>query len=235
MFTTLLPGSIVYWRLGSFTPPAGWADLFSQLTAEVSGGVGGTILDLRGNASPDDDAGAVRVLHLLVPEDESLAKFATGPADPAGAAPPAPSFRAHGPLIVLIDSRTGGAAEILAASLKTDGALLMGRPTVGAKPVVPDISLNVTDVAEMLALDLIGQGRVLDVIAGTAERQRLNEAALVRGDDPEEDADLATREKKPDAASTPAAVPQDIVLVSALDSLKAIALSQRRTPTPAVR
>ncbi len=68
------------------------------------------------------------------------------------------------------------------------------------------------------------------MIQESAERHRLSEATLVQGQDPEWDAYLASFEKKPFLLSLPAI--HDVVLISALDSLKAIRLSQRRTTSP---
>jgi hypothetical protein len=69
------------------------------------------------------------------------------------------------------------------------------------------------------------------VIQESAERHRMSEASLVHGQDPEWDDYLASLEQKPVLLSLP--VIHDVVLVSALDSLKAIRLSQRTLPAPA--
>ena len=96
-------------------------------------------------------------------------------------------------------------------------------------PVVPDISLNVHDQTEKGALVLIGHHGVLDVIQEDPERHRMSEAALVQGDDPEWDEYLASLKKKPFLLTLPTI--HDVVLISALDSLKAIRLSQRHETT----
>jgi hypothetical protein len=93
--------------------------------------------------------------------------------------------------------------------------------------VVPDISLTVDEQTEKSALGLIRDKRVLDVIAEGAQRHRMSEASLVHGDDPELNDYVAAQEKKPDAASATTPAVRDVVLISALDSLKAIQLSQR--------
>ena len=102
---------------------------------------------------------------------------------------------------------------------------------VWGRPVIPDISVTVDDRAEKAALALIGRNDILDVIQESPERHRLSEAALVQGQDPELDQYLSSLEKKPFLLSVP--VVHDRVLISALDSLKAIRLSQRTLPAPA--
>ena len=93
-------------------------------------------------------------------------------------------------------------------------------------PVVPDIGIAADDKKEQAALALIGQEHVADVIGEAAERHRMSEAALVHGEDPEIEASLLLRDPKT-AAAPSAVAAQDVVLVDALDSLKAIRLSQR--------
>ena len=158
------------------------------------------------------------------------------------------------PTAVLVDHETNGSAEALAASLKSGGAVIVGESTGGRgavfasdrlssgqylqyltgrvfladgtalwnHPVAPDIGLPLDPRKEEAVLGLIAQNRVLDVIREASESHRLSEAALVRGEDPEIDTYLVPVNK---AASAP--VPQDVALMDALDSLKAIRLSQR--------
>jgi hypothetical protein len=99
-------------------------------------------------------------------------------------------------------------------------------------PVVPDIGLAVDEKKEAAVLSLIAQNQVLDVIQEPAERHRLSEAALVRGEDPEIETDLISTDGKNNGAAKTAPVAQDRVLVDALDSLKAIRLSQSWTAAP---
>jgi hypothetical protein len=96
------------------------------------------------------------------------------------------------------------------------------------QPVTPDIGLTVNDHAEKAALVLIKDNQILDVIQESAERHRMSEASLVQGEDPEWDDYLASLERKPVLLSLP--VVHDVVLISALDSLKAIRFSQRPLP-----
>ena len=253
--TALLPGNIVYWRLASFTPEKNWMDLGTQLE-QASGTAGGIILDVRSNITPDDFQGAVQVLGFFAPQDETLSKYATSGSNQGVRTPDHPF---HLPIIVLTNNQTAGAAEALAACLKSDGALVLGRATAGKgavfdqqtlsngqvlryavadiqlpdgtllwdHPVVPDIVLTVDNHNEKGALVLIAHHDVLDVIGESAERHLMNEAALIQGVDPEWDEYLASLEKKPVLLSLP--VIHDQVLISALDSLKAIRVSQKRS------
>ena len=94
---------------------------------------------------------------------------------------------------------------------------------------MPDISLPVNDRTEKGALILIAHHDVLDVIGESPDRHLMSEAALIQGEDPEWDSYLASLEKKPVLLSLP--VIHDEALISALDSLKAIQVSQRHSET----
>ena len=85
--------------------------------------------------------------------------------------------------------------------------------------------MTVHDHDEKAALILIKDNQILDVIQESAERHRMTEAALVQGQDPEWDDYLASLEQRPVLLSLP--VIHDVVLISALDSLKAIRLSAK--------
>jgi hypothetical protein len=195
----------------------------------------------------------IRDAHQAV---QSYASLAPEPA--AATAAPLPLAV---PLVILTDARTTGAAEAFAAALQAHGALVMGQATMGRDglfaerplasgqvlrylagqvvlpdgttlwdhPVNPDIGIAADDKKEQASLALIGQEHIADVIGEAAERHRMSEAALVRGEDPEIDASLSAHDAAP--SSSPLAA-QDVVLVDALDSLKAIRLSQR-TDAPA--
>jgi hypothetical protein len=160
-----------------------------------------------------------------------------------------------GPVAVLINNRTSGAAEALAACLKAHGALILGRWSSGngaefqdqplasgqvlhyvagevtmadgtalwRHSVEPDIGLMIDPKKEEKVLGLIAQNRILDVIRESAGSHRLSEAALVKGEDPDVEAFLVPP-AKPTTGAVPA--PQDSTLIAALDSLKAIRVSQ---------
>ena len=260
ILATSLPGDTIYWRLASFVPKTSWSDLEVDL-AQAKQGI---ILDLRANAVPDDFQGATSILNLFAVSDTTLSKFKA----PNSASPPNPGadHLFHEPIIVLINGQTTGAAEALAACLKADGALVIGRKSQGSgavfeqhvlssgqvlrylsdevtladgttlwgHPVLPDIEVPVNDQMEKTALVLIEKEGPLEVVGESAQRHRLNEATLVQGQDPDFDAYVAEHEKKPDSPApnlTP--VVRDIVLIHALDSLKAIQISQKPTsPAP---
>ena len=103
-------------------------------------------------------------------------------------------------------------------------------PVPWGQPVMPDIAMTVDDYNEKAALTLIRDNHILDVIQEADARHRLSEATLVLGQDPEWDDYLGKLERKPVLLSLP--VIHDPVLVGALDSLKAIRLSQRTLPAP---
>jgi len=258
IMTATLPDNIIYWRLASFTLPPGktWPDFAAQLQ-QASGTAPGIILDLRSNTTPDDYEGAEQVMGFFAPQDTALAKYdAIG----AGHEIRITDRPVRLPMVVLTNKQTTGAAEALAAFLKADGALVVGRETSGwaavfaeqklftgqilrfaveaitltdgtplfGHPVVPDISPAVDDHAEKAALTLIKDNQILDVIGESPERHRMSEASLVQGQDPEWDDYLASLERRSVLLSLP--VIHDVVLISALDSLKAIRLSQRPSP-----
>lgn len=258
ILTAVLPDNIAYCRAGSFTPKKDWPSLAADLNAMIDAQhVSGAVIDLRGNAS-GDYAGAAQMLGFFVSNDTSLFKYAAAPKP--GATPPAPIPalpHLDGPIVVLINGQTAGAAEALAGCLKGDGALVVGRATAGTgfeedklsngeilrfatalpaagdtltRPVMPDIAMTVDDHNEKTALMLIREDRVLDVIQESAERKRMSEATLVNGQDPEWDAYLASLEKTPVLLTLPRI--HDPVLVTGLDSVRAIRLSGVSTAEP---
>lgn len=261
ILTAALPGGILYWRLASFTPKKDWADLAGDLKTMIDlQHAIGAVLDLRSTMAPDDYAGAAQVASFFVPMDATLYKYLPQ----KGALPlPIPDREFQGPLVVLTNEYTAGAAEALAACLKADGALVIGRATAGkasffeedklssgqilrftvaqtslpdgtpllGHAVLPDIALAVDDRSEKAALILIQDNHISDVIEESPERHRMSEASLVQGQDPEWDEYLASLEKGPVLLSLPSI--HDTVLISALDSLRAIRLSQRPVPAQA--
>jgi hypothetical protein len=265
IITAILPGGVTYWRLASFTPKTSWAELAAQWKASASNDSSGVIVDLRSNEAPQDMRGAAQVMGFFAPADTTFARYLPPENDGTKASPPdvpfKPSFR--GPLVVLVDQHTSGAAEALAARLQTDGALTIGTPTAGKAavfgestlasgqilrfvadhlhapdgsdlwhhPLNPDITIALTDHNEKAALTLIRDNQIQDVIQESAQRHRLSEASLVQGQDPEYDDYLSSLEKHPVLLSLP--VIHDTVLITALDSLKAIQLSQRALPAKA--
>ena len=257
ILTTLLPGGMIYCRLASFRPATTWSDFAAQWQTWINSGAQGIILDLRSTATPDDFDGAAQFAGFFVPAGAPL--FSVRDARPSihafVSASPAPHLNLGGqPITILINGRTSGAAEALATCLKANGALTIGRWTSGdgaqfedhplstgltlryvagevtmadgvplwRHSVSPDIGLLIDPAREEATLALIAQGKILDVIRESARSHRLSEASLVQGEDPAVDAYLVSPDKQPP-------VSQDSSLVTALDSLKAIRLSQRTT------
>jgi hypothetical protein len=147
-------------------------------------------------------------------------------------------LQAHGALV--LGQATTGRGGLFAEHPLASGEILRylaGRvvlpdgTSLWAHPVQPDIAVAADDKKEQAALALIAQEHIADVIGEAADRHRMSEAALVRGEDPEIDASLASQTTRTALPPSPLAA-QDVVLVDALDSLKAIRLSQR-TENPA--
>ena len=275
--TVTLPDNILYWRLASFTPEKSWLDTGTQLQ-QVAPSTAGVILDLRSNIAPDDYRGATQMLGFFAPHDFTLFRSSDTDSEYHDGGNPVRleggQYSFHCPIVVLTNNQTTGAAEALAACLKADGALVIGRATAGKmgvfeeqklssgqvlryfvspvgskvdptavfqisqhplpwnQPVTPDIDVAVNDRTEKGALMLIRDNHILDVIQESAERHRMNEAALVQGQDPEWDDYLASLEKKSDDHYMTLPPIHDAVLIRALDSIKAILVSQRRPLSP---
>lgn len=255
MYETELPGNVIYWRAGSFTPATTWDDLAAQANRSAATAAG-LILDLRSNTTPDDFEGALRVASFLSKGRPGL-NFRHGQNTFHPAAFSTTSVLEGQPtVIVLVNHETRGAAEILAASLQANGALVMGGATEGkaaifsevplasgnvlryatahvylangtdlwGHPVVPDVATRSNTRDEATVLSLIDQEKVADVIREDAARHRMSEAALVAGQDPEQDAFIAAHEQSATARQAP--VTRDVSLVEAMDSLKAIQVLQ---------
>jgi hypothetical protein len=261
MFGTMLPGNVIYWRAGSFTPATSWADLTAK-TNDAAGKASGMILDLRSNTTPDDFGGALRIAAFLSGGQTGLtfqqASFQVPAVSATG------TLRGQPMLIVLTNRQTQGAAEILAAGLQARGALVMGEETTGKaaifqevplgsgsvlrfatahvylsngtdlwdRPVVPDVTTTADSQEEAGALALIDRQQVSNVITEVAPRHRMSEAALVTGQDPEQDAFISSHEQ---AAAPETPVTRDIALVEALDSFKAIRVLQGQESSPQPR
>lgn len=145
-----LPNAILYIKVnGLYSSNA--SALASELRERAAAKHGGIILDLR-DAGGDDAAGAAKVAGLFAKAGAPLFSF-EGDADAARTA-----YSADGgtgvksaPLMVLVDERTRGAAEILAAALADSikGAMLVGE-TTAADPLLREfIPLAAGDVLHL--------------------------------------------------------------------------------------
>jgi hypothetical protein len=260
IITASLPGNIIYWRLASFTPEKSWMDLATQLEQASPSAAGiildlrsnvapddyagaGEVLGFF--ASGDPTLG----VHLVVlpsrytfhlPIVVLTNNQTTGAAEALAAC-----LQADGALVV--GRPTAGKMGRFEEQKLTSGEILRyfispvwhlppdavvtfpaHHSLPWGQPVKPDIALTVDDRTEKGALVLIKDNQILDVIGESPERHRMSEASLVQGEDPEWDDYLASLERKPVLLSLP--VIHDVVLISALDSLKAIRLSQRPSP-----
>lgn len=250
LVTASLSDNILYWRLASFALPVGtnWSDLAAQ--SHVAQGV---ILDLRSNTMPDDYKGATQLLGLFnrvgltrVTPITILTNHQTSGAAEALAG----CLQSEGAIV--IGRETAGRVAVFETMKLSSGQVLRyavaGEGTtdlnpllafktssnfpVWDRPVLPDISVKVDDWTERAALTLIKDNHILDVIQESAGRHRMNEASLVQGQDPEWDDYLASLESKAHEHFLLSLPPiHDTALVSALDSLKAIRLSQRPAPS----
>src|ERR1700677_4425411 len=128
-----LPNGIVYCRFPSFMPKKDWETVAEQIRSAIDyWNVYGTIVDLRENGS-NDYVDAAQAMAFFVPGDTNLDAYYPQTGDrmlqlPFGL----PDRHLDGPLVVLVNDHTSGAAEVLAARLKADGALVVGEKTSGA-------------------------------------------------------------------------------------------------------
>ena len=148
-----LKDGVGYVRVSSFrddTP----RELDEQVSVLRSRGMRGLVLDLRGNPGGLFPA-AVEVAQRFLPNGVVVAaqghspEFA-GRTFSSATGPAAWNF----PVVVLVDTRTMSAAEVVAAALKENGvggtgrAILVGTPTFGKGVVQSSVRLNRTDGAD---------------------------------------------------------------------------------------
>ena len=192
ILTASLPDNILYWRLATFTPEKSWTDLAGQLQ-QASPSAQGVILDLRSNLAPDDYRGASQVLGFFAPGDATLSKYGDNASIVASANHP---FRL--PLVVLTNRETSGAAEVLAACLKADGALVVGSATAGKMAVFEEQKLSSGQILRYVVSPVVPPDSL------TASRQRLTapawgqpvipDIAVTVNDDAEKDALVLIKE-----------------------------------------
>ena len=129
--------------MATFTPKKDWASFASDLSTMVNSQHDiGAILDLRSNSTPDDLAGAAQILSLFVPDDTTFLKCLAQKKDAAGLPTlPILGHDFNGPIVVLTNGQTTGAAEALADCLKADGALVVGRATPGQAAIFEEQKL----------------------------------------------------------------------------------------------
>ena len=255
VLTAALPENIAYWRLASFSPKAPGTDLLSDLRQSALSATA-LVVDLRSTTTPDDYKGAAQILQLIAPEDTTLNAFtpSTSPLTPAIQMPLvvltnagttgagevlAACLKARGAII--IGRATAGRVAVFSEQKLASGEVLRyvsgAIPTseeipLWGKPVLPDVALKVNDRTEKATLMLIRNNHIADVIGESAKRARMNEAALVQGQDPEWDAYLKSLQTADDHYQSLPPM-RDTALIHALDCLKAIRLLPKPAPTPA--
>ena len=140
------PDNIAYIRINGLFKDSGH-DIASVFRGWAAMGRFGAVLDLRG-AIGDDLAAVTEVASLLADSGAPLYTFrdSTGKdIDPASANVGAP---ANMPVMVLVDERTAGAPEVLAAVLadSVHGAMLMGHETYGDPMIREPVELPSGDI-----------------------------------------------------------------------------------------
>jgi carboxyl-terminal processing protease len=122
-------------RIEWLRPPAVQAGLSETLAAARADWSAdartGVVLDLRGIGGDSQEESARLAVQFGASGPPRIEPLCGPPAgDPVGA--PGPVIRETGPRIVLVDARTRGAAEMLAAALSgTPDTLVLGEPTAG--------------------------------------------------------------------------------------------------------
>lgn len=253
----IIDNRVGYLRLGHLSP-ATLEALDAALKTFRERNLSAAVLDLRGTPEGSEFELGAQVCERFCPKGRILFTIRrpsaqqeiilTSKQDPAFT----------GVLVTLTDADTGGAAEVIAATLRTQTkALIVGQQTRGeaveyaevplpsgrkirvaeaeiALPenvhifpggVHPDIAVEVSADENKRVLKAALDGGVTPLVVET-ERPRLNEAALVSGQNPELDA-LRQRQGK---LSVP--VLRDVVLQRALDAITTIALFQKQPVRP---
>lgn len=166
----LLPGKILYWGVPVFSKQEidGLAAQWEQIKAQ---GPVGLVLDLRETRTPQDFAGSADLAGLFAPPDTTLYSV-------QGLKIPQQVLRADRqplelgnpfPIVVVVNSETRGAAEVLAQLLQSKaGAVLVGAPTAGEAAPNVDIRLKSGRLLRMAT------GRIL-----TASGQEVSKGPLV--------------------------------------------------------
>jgi carboxyl-terminal processing protease len=158
----LLPDDLMLIRLSQFSAGAG-EDLREALRAGFEAGVEGVVLDLRGNPGGLVSE-AIRVGSEFLPEGTTLYMSQGRDGEPV----PVPTTGTRGvgydvPLVVLVDSTSASAAEIIAAAMRDAGrAEVVGERTFGTGTVVSSYALQDGSIAAIgSALWLTPEGELL--------------------------------------------------------------------------
>lgn len=135
--SAVLESNVAYLRVGEVGN-----DLADKMNAAyhalvATNKVAGMALDLR-FAEGNDYAAAIAVAELFTAKKGTLLEWGNGAEEP----PPSGGL-IPGPLVVLVNGETGGAAEALAAALReADAGLIIGNPTAGLAMTTRDFPLK---------------------------------------------------------------------------------------------
>lgn len=141
--TELLPHKVGYWRLPTFQPAKGWLPLEKQLADWQKSSVIGLVLDLRDFEASSDYVGASHVAAYFTPPGAPLFSIQGLQVSQQVYQNQRPAQSWLKPLVVLINSRTRGAAEALAAVLRRQNqAILIGRSTAGQAALYAETKLS---------------------------------------------------------------------------------------------
>jgi hypothetical protein len=135
--SAVLESNVAYLRVGEVGN--GLADKMDAVyrALATTNKVAGVALDLR-FADGNDYAAAIAVAELFTAKKTTLLEWGNG----AEESPPAREL-IPGPLVVLVNGGTGGAAEALAAALReADAGLIIGTPTAGLAMTTRDFPLK---------------------------------------------------------------------------------------------
>ncbi len=131
-----LSGGAGYIKVVYLTEGAGAS--FAQTLAGLGPDIKGLVLDLRGaTGGAPEDAAAIAAKLTTVP----TLGLRVGKGLKTTPIPITPAKAVAGPIVVLVNSGTAGASELLASALRAGGAKLIGSPTFGDDKDVRTISL----------------------------------------------------------------------------------------------
>jgi hypothetical protein len=254
----IIENRVGYLRLGELTPIA-LGELDAALKTFKERNLAAAVLDLRAVPEGSQFELAAQVCERFCPKGRVLFTIRRPSAQQEVILTSKQDPAFTGVLLTLVDADTAGAAEVIAASLRTQTkALIVGQQTRGeaveyaevslpsgrkvrvaeaeiALPenvrvfpggVLPDIPVEVAAIETERVLKAALDGGVAPLVVET-ERPRLNEAALVAGQNPELEA-ARLRQGKLSVAPL-----RDVVLQRALDAITTISLFQRPPPKSA--
>lgn len=138
-----LDGGVLYLRVARVEPDLPEALRAALTEASWITNAAGLVLDLRFADGGSLDAAARSVALFSDRIEAVLRPGIPAEAPPAAAAAPVPNRVWHLPVAVLVNGRTGGTAEAMAAALRMEtGSALIGQPTAGTHGVFREATLT---------------------------------------------------------------------------------------------